>query len=65
MKKMGEKVGVSIRDLATLENKSDVNTITGTIGQKTSSKEMEDIWLKLNQMLKQTEKEQSKTYELL
>jgi len=52
MKKMGETVGVSIRDLATLENKSDVNTITGTIGQKTSSKEMEDIWLKLNQMLK-------------
>ena len=46
-----KKMGAGIRDLSTI-NKSEVNTITGTIGQKTSSKEMEDIWLKLNQMLK-------------
>ena len=42
-----------------------MNKITGTVGQKTSSKEMEEIWIKLNQMLQYTEKEQSKTYKMM
>tara|TARA_B110000285_G_C14855537_1_gene482048 strand:+ start:530 stop:670 length:141 start_codon:yes stop_codon:yes gene_type:complete len=45
-----------IRDLNSIEVEV-VNKITGTVGQKTSSKEMEELWVKLNQMMKQSEKE--------
>ena len=45
-----------IRDLNSIEVEV-VNKITGTVGQKTSSKEMEELWVKLNQMMKQSKKE--------
>lgn len=40
-----------IRDINSIEVEV-VNKITGIVGQKTSSKEMEELWVKLNQMMK-------------